>query len=885
MKSPVLLLLPHAAYAGCKVDKVNCYVDDSARILEPTEKAGGSPLNLEYCAQLCANENKSLAGVENGGQCFCGNSIRSGAKTAPDSDCNMDCKADGATEKCGGSYRIGVFDVSCSGDPEPEPKSVSKLHNPCLDPAEGFASMPWCNSALPIDQRVDDMISRMTTAEKICSLDSGACAVESLGLREYNWWSEATHGISHVSNNKETPYETNFAFPITTAMSFNRSLWHVTGQRIGIEARAFMNAGNAYSTYWAPVINLAREPRWGRNLETPGEDPYLSGEYATQFVQGLERHPEDKEHIQASACCKHYVGNEMEGSTVAGTHWDRKHFDATISQQDLTDSYMPPFQACVEKGKVTGLMCSYNSVNGVPSCANDWLLQEMARDTWKFDGYITSDCDADDDVFSSHHFTSTPEEAVKDVLRAGTDIDCGRFVAKHAQSALDKGVITEQDLDDRLKLAFRMRMRLSHFDPKGVLDNIPASEACSAASQEAAREGVVQSTTMLKNTGVLPLDTSKVGKVAVIGPLSDFSKEIAGYYGGNNCDDQYWTLIDAVKQYAPNTVNMRGVDSVTTDDTSGIADAVKMASEADVVVLAIGTDLTIGREGSDAASVVLSAAQQELVDRVSAAATGPVIVAKFSHNPVDMSAILSNDKIGAVLYLGQPSVQVIGVGDVLFGKRSPAGRMITTIYPASYGDQISIFDFNMRPGPSAWPRTDCPKPYDSCQNGTNPGRTHKFFNGDAVVPFGFGLSYSSWEYKVLESPSVVSLDGLAGQLEQSSYISMMQPVGPFHVEVTNTGSEDADDVVLAFAAAPGAGSDGLPIQELIGFERVHVKAGEKAMVTVQPELSMFSQVDENGNRYPLSGEYKVWFGVKATESLGMGYAETTVQATTSAIVL
>jgi hypothetical protein len=311
-----------------------------------------------------------------------------------------------------------------------------------------------------------------------------------------------------------------------------------------------------------------------------------------------------------------------------------------------------------------------------------------------------------------------------------------------------------------------------------------------------------------------------------------------------------------------------------------------MAKDADVVVLAIGTDLSIGREGSDSASVVLSAAQQQLIDEVSAAATAPVVVAIFSHNPFDMSAIMNNDKVGAVLYLGQPSVQVIGVGDLLFGQRSPAGRMITTVYPASYGDQISIFDFNMRPGPSAWPRPDCPKPYDSCQNGTNPGRTHRFYNGDAVVPFGYGLSYSSWTYKVLESPTVVRIDSLASQLEQSSEsIPMMQPVGPFHVEVTNTGSVDADDAVLAFAAAPGAGSNGLPIQELIGFERVHVKAGEKATVTIQPELSMFSQVDENGNRYPLSGEYKVWFGVKATESLGMGYAETTVQATASAIVL
>merc|ERR1712000_698906 len=180
---------------------------------------------------------------------------------------------------------------------------------------------------------------------------------------------------------------------------------------------------------------------------------------------------------------------------------------------------MPPFQACVEKGKVTSLMCSYNAVNGVPSCASPWLLQTMARDNWKFDGYITSDCGAENNVFNNHHYTDTPEEAIREILRAGTDIACSHFPGKAVQSALDKGVITEKDLDDRLKLAFRVRMRLSHFDPQGPLDKIPPSEACSKESQEVAREGATQSATLLKNAGrTLPLAPAR--SVAVIGPNS-----------------------------------------------------------------------------------------------------------------------------------------------------------------------------------------------------------------------------------------------------------------------------------------------------------------------------------------------------------------------------
>merc|ERR1719199_723092 len=198
------------------------------------------------------------------------------------------------------------------------------------------------------------MISRMTLAEKIGNLGNNAVAIDSLGLPKYNWWSEATHGIASGRNDAQTPYESNFAFPITTAMSFNRTLWHATGAQIGRECRAFMNAGNAYSTFWAPVVNLAREPRWGRNIETPGEDPYLSGEYATAFVQGMQNSPEDPSHIQASACCKHYAANSMEASTVAGQKWSRHNFTANITMRDMIDSYLPPFQACVEKGKVSG---------------------------------------------------------------------------------------------------------------------------------------------------------------------------------------------------------------------------------------------------------------------------------------------------------------------------------------------------------------------------------------------------------------------------------------------------------------------------------------------------------------------------------------------------
>ena len=210
------------------------------------------------------------------------------------------------------------------------PQGGSNLNNPCIDATTPQSKQPWCNSSLNIDARVTDMLDRMTMAEKIPLLNTAPKdKIASLGLNPYNWWEEASSG---VSNGHQT---TKFAYPITTGMSFNRTLWQLTGRQIGHEARSLMNAGQAGSTYWAPVINLAREPRWGRNIEVPGEDPYHVGEYAEYFVKGFEQAPEDPEHIQASACCKHYAANSMEHTTEGGQTHTRHDFSATITQQDL----------------------------------------------------------------------------------------------------------------------------------------------------------------------------------------------------------------------------------------------------------------------------------------------------------------------------------------------------------------------------------------------------------------------------------------------------------------------------------------------------------------------------------------------------------------------
>jgi len=275
---------------------------------------------------------------------------------------------------------------------------------------------------------------------------------------------------------------------------------------------------------------------------------------------------------------------------------------------------------------------------------------------------------------------------------------------------------------------------------------------------------------------------------------------------------------------------------------------------------------------------------------VAHAAMQPVVVTVYTATPLDLSSVLANSKVGAVLHLGQPSVALLGIGDLIFGNRVPAGRMIQTVYEAAYQDQISIFDFGMRPGPSPFARPDCTDHKVSrCKKGTNPGRTYRFYTGKPVVPFGFGLSYTSFSYTVAKSPTSVSLGPLAELLATSqgageafvrtdalqrasarvSWSSQVQ----YMVNVTNTGKRDADDVVLGFLVPPGAGQNGIPLRVLFGFERVHIKAGEMVSVSLYPALVDFAQAGADGKLVAHPGTYHVYFGVAETSPHGMGYAE------------
>ncbi|KAK4352421.1 hypothetical protein RND71_027939 [Anisodus tanguticus] len=286
------------------------------------------------------------------------------------------------------------------------------------------SSFPFCNNSLPISQRVNDLVSRLTLEEKILQLVNAAPEIPRLGISAYEWWSEGLHGISRHGKgmlfNGTVKAATMFPQIILTAATFDENLWYRIAQAIGKEARAVYNAGQLKGmTFWAPNINIFRDPRWGRGQETPGEDPMMVGKYGVAYVRGLQGDSFEggklqDGHLQASACCKHFIAQDMDN----WNNFSRYTFDAHVLKQDLADSYEPPFKSCVEQGKASSIMCAYNLVNGIPNCANFELLTTTARRKWGLQGYIVSDCDAVAIMYILQSYAKEPEDAVAATLKA-----------------------------------------------------------------------------------------------------------------------------------------------------------------------------------------------------------------------------------------------------------------------------------------------------------------------------------------------------------------------------------------------------------------------------------------------------------------------------------
>ncbi|WZZ22686.1 hypothetical protein YC2023_124073 [Brassica napus] len=719
---------------------------------------------------------------------------------------------------------------------------------PCQPPHH--SSYPFCNISLSTTKRAHSLVSLLTLPEKIGQLSNTAASLPRLGIPPYEWWSESLHGLADngpgVSFNGSIASATSFPQVIVSAAAFNRTLWRGIGSAVAVEGRAMYNGGQAGLTYWAPNINVFRDPRWGRGQETPGEDPKVVSEYGVEFVRGFQEvkktnvlksslgdggHDDDDDDdgegkLMLSACCKHFTAYDLE----KWGNFTRYDFNAVVTEQDMEDTYQPPFQSCIEDGKASCLMCSYNAVNGVPACARQDLLQK-ARVDWGFKGYITSDCDAVATIFDYQGYTNSAEEAVADAIKAGVDINCGTYMVRHTQAAIDKGKVSEEQIDRALLNLFAVQLRLGLFDgnPKqGRYAKLGTNDICSSSHRELALEAARQGIVLLKNDHkLLPLKKSHVSSLAIIGPMANNISSMGGTYTGKPC--QRKTLFTELLEYVKKTSYASGCSDVACDSPAGFKEAVAVTKGADFVIVVAGLDLTQETEDKDRVSLSLPGKQRDLVTSIAAASKKPVILVLTGGGPVDVTFAKTDPRIGSIVWIGYPGeTGGRALAEILFGDFNPGGRLPMTWYPQSFSE-VAMSDMHMR--------ADLARGY--------PGRTYRFYTGPEVYKFGTGLSYTEFDYEILSAPTRLGLSEVIPQDSSHKKLLLQKGEGElrylqlndlavdsceslrFNVRfsVRNTGEMDGSHVLMLYSRMPKVLS-GVPERQLIGFERVHVRSSE-----------------------------------------------------------
>ncbi|XP_078167799.1 glycosyl hydrolase family protein isoform X3 [Carex rostrata] len=613
------------------------------------------------------------------------------------------------------------------------------------------------------------------------------------------------------------------------------------------------NTGQAGLTFWAPNINIFRDPRWGRGQETPGEDPLTASTFAVEYVKGFQ-HEDDNGRLMLSACCKHFTAYDLE-------KWNgfaRYTFNAKVTEQDMEDTFQPPFESCIKEGHASCLMCAYNQVNGVPSCAREDLLNQ-ARDEWGFKGYVTSDCDAVAIIYENQTYSSSPEESIADVLKAGMDINCGTYLLRHTKSAVEKGNVQEEDINRALLNLFTVQLRLGLFEAdqnNQWFTHLGHTDVCTENHRNLALEATRQGIVLLKNENrLLPLKRNKVESIAVIGPAGHDADILGGDYSGIPC--QPVTILEGIQDYIANTIFAPGCQNMSCNSTIGFDHAVDVARKADYVVVVAGLNLTEETEDLDRVSLLLPGKQMQLVNRMASVTKRPLVLVLMGGGPIDVSFAKQNKGIGGIIWIGYPG-EVGGqvLAEVLFGDYNPDGRLPVTWYPESFTN-VPMNDMNMRPDPSR----------------SYPGRTYRFYTGKTVYRFGYGLSYSNFSYgflsapdklilsppsvktlHIIKSPTYFKTDGL-DHVYINDISSCEDLKFSVRISVFNHGGMNGAHTVLLFVRHKSNLTD-YPVKQLIGFERVHTNIGETAEVEmfIDP-CKHISTANKQGKRRLLLGAH------------------------------
>ncbi len=683
----------------------------------------------------------------------------------------------------------------------------------------------YLNKELSFEARAKDLVTRMTLEEKVTQMLYSAPAIPRLGVRAYNWWNEALHGVARAGT------ATMFPQAIGMAATFDEELLYKAADIISTEGRAKYHEALKYDdtdiykglTFWAPNVNIFRDPRWGRGHETYGEDPYLAGKLGVAFVKGLQGN--DDKYLKTAACAKHFAVH-------SGPEGERHSFNAVVSRKDMYETYLPAFKECVKKAGVEAVMGAYNRTNGEPCCGSKTLLKDILRDQWGFKGHVTSDCWAIKDFHENHMVTRTAPESAALAVNNGCDLNCGNMYI-NLLIAHKEGLVTEAQIDQSVVRLMTARMKLGMFDDDKDVPyaSIPFELNDCDRHREFSLELAKKSLVLLKNAhNTLPLDRERIKTIAVIGPNADSRNALTGNYFGTA--SRYTTVLEGIQNAVkPGTRVYYSAGCHLFKEKPGLAapknffgEAVAMAQRSDAVVLCLGLDATLEGEqgdvsneyaGGDKSDLNLPGHQQELLETI--CKTGkPVILVLLSGSALAVN--WAHEHVQAIVQVWYPGAEGgKAVASLLFGEFSPSGRLPVTFYRTS--EELPDYcDYSMR------------------------NRTYRYMENEALYPFGYGLSYSNFEYGEM----LIDRSKLNTGEEFSCRVTLK-----------NTGKYEADEIVQLYLEDVEASVE-VPRWQLSGIKRVHLLPGETTEVSFTVAPRQMALIDNDGRCILEPGRFNVY---------------------------
>lgn len=656
------------------------------------------------------------------------------------------------------------------------------------------------------------LASKMTIRELSSQLKHTSKAIPKLGIKKYNWWNEALHGVARAG------YATVFPQSICMASTFDAELIKSVASIIGIEARAKYNENQRKHDYgiykgltmWSPNINIYRDPRWGRGHETYGEDPYLTSLLGCAFIEGLQGN--DDKYLMASACAKHFCVH-------SGPENLRHKFNAVVSKKDLFETYLPAFKNAVKKSKVSGIMGAYNRVNGEPCCASENLILKLLREKWGFDGYFVSDASAIMDVVYNHRVTLNPVKGAAISINSGCELECG-IMYTFLPLAVALGYTNKKVLTDSVAKLMSIRSQLGMFDDSCKFNNITLDEKTKLKNENEAVKVASKGIVLLENDGLLPLQENSQN-ILITGFNADNELAYLGNYYGE--PRKFVMLPEAISDYNKQTVFERAIHLYDEKKEYNADKAIELSKKSDIIIVCTGLDSSIegeeaggvlagnggnlGKQG-DRIDIELPAIQQKYLDKLTEL-NKKIIILNFSGGCINFSKY--KNKVNAIMQCWYPGAQGgTAIADILFGKYSPSGKLPITFYNST-SDLPDFTDYSMN------------------------NRTYRYFKGEVQYPFGYGKTYTKFD--------LVKSDFNSKEKQLSCLIK-------------NSGEFDCDEVVQVYITYPKINYE-LPTKSLIKCKRIFIPKGEEKEIIFTFEENDFYSIDNSGNTVFLEGSYKI----------------------------